>query len=123
MIVPGSNLLSDALECIDCETFQFYQYQAKTTNTIGLDVRTYAAPVTATGSIQPVDRSYYADAGLDFTKRHIEVWTETDTEDLYRARSGDQIGWEGERWEVVSETDWFPVDRWNSFVAVQVPTP
>jgi len=123
MQVPGSNILDDAFECIDCEDFQFYRYEGKTTNTIGLDVRTYAAPVTVTGSIQAVDRSYYADNGLDFTKRHIQVWTTTDIEDLYRARSGDQIQWNGERWEVLSETDWIPIDGWNSFIAVQVPTP
>ena len=123
MAVPGSNLLTAALELICPEPFQLYRYQGKTTNDIGYDVRTYAAPITIRGSIQAVDRAYYAEQGLDFNKRHIQVWTETEVEDLYRARSGDQIAWEGQRWEVLNESDWFPIDGWNSFVAVQVPTP
>ena len=122
MAVPGSNLLTAALEVICPETFQLYRYQGKTTNVIGLDVRTYTAPLTIRGSVQAVDRAYYAEQGLDFNKRHVQVWTESEVDDLYRARSGDQIQWQGERWEVISETDWFVIDGWNSFIAVQVPT-
>ncbi len=123
MPTPGSNLLTTALGIICRESFDYIQFTGRTTNAIGYDERTYAEPVTITGSVQAVDRSHYTDNGLDFSKRHIQIWTDTNVEDLYRARSGDQIQWNGNRYEVLSETDWHPIDGWNNFIAVEVPTP
>ena len=122
MNIPGSNLLTDALEVICRQSFQYYSYQSRIINEIGKNVRTYAPPVTITGIVQAVDRSLYSDSGLDFNKRYIQVWTDTDTGDLYRDRAGDQIQFNNARWEITSENDWFPVDNWNSFLAVEVPT-
>ena len=123
MATPGSNLLDDALTLICPDSFQYYRFMDIQTNGIGLDVRRYAPPTSVRGSVQAVDRSLYADAGLDFSKRYLQIWTSTDVSDLYRARAGDQVQWEGSRWEVTSENDWHPMDGWNSFLAVQVPTP
>ena len=123
MAVPGGNLLATALACIDCEAFSVYRFAGKTVNAIGLDVLTYSDPIETFGSIQPVDRNQYSDLGLDFAKRHIQVWTESEVDDLYRMQAGDHIAWDGRRWEVSSKVNWFPIDGWNSVVATQVPPP
>ena len=118
--VPGSNLLTTALELICAEPFDYIEYTGTSVNEIGFDVRTYAAPVTVRGSVQAVDRTEYDQLGLDWTKRYIRIWTETDIDDLYRDRAGDQVRWHNLLWEVQSEDDWHPIDGWNSFTAVQV---
>ncbi len=123
MAVPGSNLLTTALGLICPEPIQFYQFTGFATNAIGYDVRTYAAPTTVMASVQAVDRTQYSEAGLDFNKRHIAVWASQDIDDLYRGRAGDQIGWQGVRWEVLSESEWHPIDGWNNLIAVQVDEP
>lgn len=120
---PGSNQLTDAFELICPEPFDYYRFTGMTTNAVGIDVRSYAAAVTARGSVQPVDRSKYGEMGLDFTRRYIQVWTDTDVMDLYRERAGDQIGWNSARWEIQSENDWHIIDGWNRFTAIQVPVP
>ena len=94
-----------------------------TTNEIGLDVRDYDQPITRSGSVQSVDVSDIKNMGLDFTKSYIQVWTETPVNAVERDRSGDQIIWNGRRFEIQGETDWNAVDGWNSFTAVEVPTP
>ena len=121
--IPSSNLLNDALTLVCPVPFDLYQFTGKTTNAIGYDVRTYADPIVAMGSIQAVDRKFYEQYGLDFNKRHIQVWSSTDIEDIYRSSAPDQIGWDSRRWEVVGETEWFQIDGWQSVVAVEVPIP
>ena len=123
MAVPGSNLLTSALSLICRQSFSYYPFNARTVNVNGYYERTYGAPVPTTGSVQAVDRSLYADNGLDFTKRYIQVWTETDAEDLYRDRAGDQIDYDSRRWEITNADAWHTLDGWNSFLAVEVPTP
>ncbi len=123
MSVPGSNLLSAAFDLICADSLPLYRYEGKTLNSIGYDVRTYSRPVTISGSVQAVDRNFYTAQGLDFSKRYVQVWTESNVDDIYRGRSGDQITWNGNRWEIMGENNWHPIDGWNSFLAVQVPTP
>lgn len=121
MNVPGSNLLAYALTVICPDSFVLHRFTGKTTNTIGLDVSAYAAPETFQGSIQAVGRRLYADMGLDFTRRYISIWVSTNIDDLYRGRAGDQVTWNGTRWQVIDENDWHPIDGWDSIIAVQVP--
>ena len=123
MAVPGSNLLTSALSLICRTSFQYVKFQGITTNAIGLDERTYADPVTISGSVQDVDVSDFSELGLDFSKSHIQVWTETNVDSENRETSGDQILFNNRRFEVMGETDWHPVDGWNHFIAVEVPTP
>ncbi len=119
--IPSSNLLNDALTLVCPEPFLLSRFNGTTTNDIGVDVRTYETPFVSQGSIQPVDRKFYEQFGLDFNKRHIQIWSSTDIEDIYRGRSGDQIGWNLRTWEVVGETEWFEIDGWQTIIAVQVP--
>ena len=123
MAVPGSNLLTSALTIICRDSFQYLRFNTITTNEIGLDVRDYDQPITRSGSVQSVDVSDIKNMGLDFTKSYIQVWTETPVNAVERDRSGDQIIWNGRRFEIQGETDWNAVDGWNSFTAVEVPTP
>ncbi len=123
MNVPGSNLLATALTVICPQSFQLFRYQGKTINAIGLDVHVYDAPVDLRGSIQAVGSEVYGDRGLDFQKQYIDVWVEANVSDLFRARASDQIAFNGRRYQVVDENDWFPIDGWDKFLAVLVVTP
>ena len=123
MATPGSNLLSTALTVVCRDNFEYLRFQGITNNEIGLDVRTYAAPVTRSGSIQAIDFSEFSTMGLDFNKSYIQIWTETQVNTVNRDKSGDQVIWNSRRFEVQSVNDWHLVDGWNHFTAVEVPTP
>lgn len=124
MTVPGGNLLTSAFSLICKQRIGLYRFTGRTTNEVGMDVRNYAPAVTVDASIQPVSVRDIEDRGLDYTRRYIGVWTPNDIEDLYRLRSGDQISWQGHRWEVVGDDEeWFPLDGWNRVICVRVPDP
>lgn len=120
MKVPGSNLLAAALTVICPQEFQYFKYQGKTINTIGFDEHVFEPPVTLHGSVQAVSNAVYHERGLDFQRQYIEVWVEQDTNGFFRARSSDQIVYNDRRYQIIDENDWFPVDGWDAFLAVEV---
>ena len=122
MNVPGSNLLSQAFTILCNTEYQYYQYRDKVTNRYGIDIIQYEPPVTLRGSIQPVGQDIYHERGLDFKKTYIEIWSEQDTNGFFRGRSSDQIEYNNRRFQLVDETNWHPIDGWDSFLAVEVVT-
>jgi hypothetical protein len=121
MSVPSSNLLAQALRVIKPSAFQYVAYQSRTTNSIGLDVATYAAPVTLRGSIQPVPRNIFEQYGLDFQKSYIWVYVQKNISDIDRDRSSDRIIFNGKTYQILSNTEWYPIDGWSAFICVYVP--
>lgn len=119
-MIPGSNLLNMALTVIRPQTIQFFAFTGRATNAIGLDEATYAAPVAVRGSVQPVPRSQYQRMGLDYNKRYVNLYASTDIDDLARDTAGDQIEFNGRRYEIMGEDDWFPQDGWNGTLAVDI---
>jgi len=122
MIVPSSDLLGLAFSIIASTTFKYFAYGTRTLNNIGLYVSEYAEPITLSGSIQAVSRSVYQERGLDFQKQYIEIWVEKGVFDISRDTSGDQVEWNGRRYQLTSESDWFSIDGWVSVLAVQIDT-
>lgn len=121
-MIPGSNLLNQALRIIRPTTVDYYQFLGRTNNSVGLLVSNYAPAESVTASVQAVKRAQYQYMGLDYNKRYIMIWATTDLQDLFRDRSGDQIGYNGQRWELMNEEDWTDIDNWNGVLAVQVST-
>ena len=123
MNIPGSNLLATALTLICPDTFEYFRYSGIQTNAIGFEVVSFAAPVMVAGSVQAVDRSVYQEQGLDWQRRYIRIWTTQDIDDLERDRAGDQIAWNGDRYQIVDQSDWHTQDGWNGCLFVEVPSP
>lgn len=119
-MIPGSNLLSTALTVIKKDKFNLYRYQSASVNEVGMRVPVYAEAIVETGSVQAVPRNVMQQLGLEWQKRHIQVWTTMDVNDLRRGDNPDQVGFKGRRYDVIGETDWHPIDGWNSFMAVDV---
>ena len=118
--VPGFNVLASALTVICASQFNYYRYTGKTINAIGFDVHTFATPLIVRGSVQPVGTGVYKDLGLEWEKTYINIWAEQNIVQLMRGRPGDQIGWQGGRYELINHDDWQAVDGWNSIMAVRV---
>ena len=119
-MIPGSNLLKQAHRLIRPSEITYYRQNGRTTNAIGLDVANYDTGVCIRASVQPVNRKHYQRMGLEYNKIYINVFSIQDVNDLARGRSGDQIAWNGKRFEVMGQSDWSAVDNWNGFLAVEV---
>ncbi len=119
-MILGGNILNLALSIIGNQSFQYKAFLARTPNEIGLDVSTYATPVTLNGNVQPVPRQLYQQYGLDFQRNYFTFFVSKNILDVDRDVSGDQIISGGVTFQVISKTDWYAANGWDSFLAVQV---
>lgn len=90
-MIPGSNLLEIALQVIAPQAFRYYAFIERVTNSIGLDIASYAEPMSLNGSVQPVPRSMMDILGLDMQKNYINVFVSRDVIDIGRDVSGDYL--------------------------------
>lgn len=118
--IPGSNILKRAQSLINTQNVNYYQFTGNTINSSGIKVKAFAPVVVLKMNVQAVNRSMYDRLGLDYSKRYVEVWASYNVEDIYRDRSNDEIGFAGRRYAAVSKDDWFPIDRYDSFIAVDI---
>lgn len=117
-MIPGGDLLDDALSVIDARTALYYKSNNRTLNSVGQFVTTYDAPVEVLGSMQPVPRYRYEAYGLDFSKSYYTFYTSTDIIAVNRNVSGDQIIFASQLYQCQSSNDWFTVDGWKGILCV-----
>lgn len=112
MSVPGSDILNDALSVIASEAVTYYRYAGRSLNNVGQDITVYDDPITIYGSFQPIQRNLYQQLGLDLQKSYFNFYTSTDMIDVSRDVSGDQIEFQGKRYQCESLTEWYGIDGW-----------
>lgn len=121
-MIPGDNLLEDALSIIDSHDFILLKFIGQTTNGIGIDVPSYDDPANLSGSIQAVPRSLFQHLGLDWKKNYIMIYSSDDIVGVDRDNSGDRIQFNSKEFQVLSENDWKPIDGWSGILCVEVPS-
>lgn len=123
MLVPGLDILSIALRAIAPQTFTYQAYVNRSIQPNGQYLATYAAPVTMTGSAQPVPRNLYETYGLQFDKNYWTFFVQLNAVDISRDVAGDQITYNGYTFQIMQKTNWFPADSWIQFLSIQVLPP
>lgn len=119
-MIPGSNLLNMAFGAIAQQTVAYYVNTGRTANSIGMQVPSFAAPVNVRGSFQPVPRSKYEYMGLDFQKNYFNFYVSRSVIDLARGVAGDQLVFNGKKFQCESKTDWFGIDGWDAVLCVEI---
>jgi len=119
-MIPGANILNMAFSLISKQVVNYYQYVSRSTNAVGQDVTVYAAAVSMAGSFQPVPRNLYQTYGLDLQKDYSTFYTSNNLLDITRDVSGDQIAYNGKRYQVQSGNDWFAQDGWKGVLCVNL---
>lgn len=121
MIPAGINVAALALSVTGTVKVDYFRFTGRTTNGIGLDVATYAEPVVARGSWQPVPRNVYQQLGLDLQKTYVNWVTRDLMADIGRDTSGDVVVRMGRRYQVESATPWGDVAGFAKYLLVLVP--
>lgn len=119
-MIPGSNLLNQALKLIHPQSVQWLRITGMVTNSLGYKIPSYSAPIEIKGSFQVVPRRMYQIYGLDMTKSFAMFYTAHDVLDIQRGSSGDVIDFDGRRWQALDENDWHPVDGWTGVMLVAI---
>lgn len=119
-MIPGQNLLNMALTLIAKQSLTYYKFAGRSLNSVGQDVTTYDTPITLVGSWQPVPRKLYQQYGLDLQKDYFTFYTSNNVLDLQRDISGDQLAFNGQRYQCESNNDWYPMDGWKGILVVHL---
>lgn len=110
-MVPGSNLLQQALRVIKPIDIIYERYAGRTETRGGSFVSSYFPPVTISASVQAVDRSRYENLGLVFGRKYVMIFSSTDMQSIVRDESPDRYTLpDGRTYTAVSDTDWFGLD-------------
>lgn len=120
MTTPGSNLLKQALTVINPQFVTYYRAASRAINSIGQFVTTYAAGTVIRGSFQAVPRKLYMAYGLDLQKSYYTFYTLNDLIDIQRDVSNDQLVYNGLRYQVESDNDWFAQDGWKGVLCCYI---
>lgn len=116
--VPGINVYAMARALVAGSTYTYFQNTGTTTNARGLRETTFAAGVDRSDSVQPVPVDLYERLGLDLSKHYIVVYTSNTLNPVGRDGVGDELEFNGNRYQVQSDTDWSPIDGWKGTLAV-----
>lgn len=119
-MIPGSNLLAMALRVITPTTVTYYKWLSRTGNAKGMLVNNYDQGRPIRGSFQPVPQTLYQQLELDFSKKYYMLYTVEPILEVDRDTSSDQIGFNGQRFQVVSNNDWHAIDGWNGVMTVLI---
>jgi hypothetical protein len=119
-MIPGQNLLNMSLTIIAKQALTYYRFSGRQLNAIGQDITVYNSPITVYGSWQPVPRILYEQYGLDFQKDYFVFYTSNNVIDVGRDVSGDQLAFNGQRYQCESNTAWFRLDGWKGVLCVHV---
>ena|ERR1700759_919569 len=119
-MIPGRNILNMAMSIIAKQTVNYYEDAGRTKNAIGNYVTSYDDAVQIVGSFQPVPRQLYYTYGLDLQRIYYTFYSSNNIQDVGRDVSGDQIGFNGRRYQVESSNDWFALDGWMGVLCVDI---
>lgn len=119
-MIPGSNLLKSALTVIASQTITYYKFAGRTENNVGQAITLYSDGIGIKGSFQPVPRNLYEIYGLDLQKEYYTFYTFNNLIDIDRNTSGDQIGFNGQRYQIESNNDWFKMDGWKGVLCIRI---
>jgi hypothetical protein len=119
-MIPGANVLNMAFRIISQESVVYYRDLGRIPNAIGQDITQYDIGTKMSGSFQPVPRNLYTVYGLDFQKSYYTFYTSNNLMDVKRDISGDQISFNGQRYQCESANDWFMIDGWKGVLCIQI---
>ncbi len=120
MVFPGGNLYAMATRLIGKSSYTYFAFVSRVLDDRGVWNSTYAAGTSLADSIQPIPRELYESMGLDLDRYYLMVHTDNDLLVLDRGRGADQIEYQSDRYELLSDNDWMPQDGWRGVLAVRL---
>lgn len=120
-MIPGSNLLSEALELIASQPVKYYRNNGRVANAALILVPTYdPVQVVRRCSVQAVPRTRYEVLGLDMSKSYVTWFAPQAVITIDRDKAGDKIVWNGASYQCETVTDWSGQDGWSAVICVKI---
>jgi hypothetical protein len=119
MMIPGANLFNLATRVIGTQPIGYEQHQSRAQNGVGQWITTFNTPIVLAASVQAVDRSKYIEWGLSLEKKYMMLYLAADVFDLDRDLTPDQFLFDGCKWQIEGEADWYARDGWTRVLVVK----
>lgn len=113
------NVLTTAMTVIPPEDLQYERWQRNTINSIGLDVASYAEPVTIKGSVQHhVSEKMYQAYGLSLNKHYALVDVPAELYGSQENLTPDRLTFHNNTWIVLKNNNWYIYNGWVKLIVV-----
>lgn len=113
------NLLNTALKAIPSQTVELHRFKEKVRDPVFGDKPVYFDPEIIRGSWQAVDVQDVKELGLDTAKRYRRFYTSHNIKDVQRGLMPDLVVYDGKKYAVVGDADWYAQDGWKSLLCVE----
>lgn len=113
------NLYNMAARVIPQQTAFWYRFKSRTTDDLGKWVAQYHSPEPVTGSWQAVDTQDVQEMGLVTGKVYRRLYTSHDIHAIQRGDAPDYLVFNGKRYDVTGDADWYAQDGWKSVLCIE----
>jgi hypothetical protein len=121
-MIPGGNILNQALSLIAAKTISWLPHTGETTGANLMVAPTYGAPVSIQASVQPVSQQLMELLGLDMNRSYVKIFTSNNVFGVQRDIASDQFQIGPDLFQGISKTAWYYIDNWVEILAVKVPS-
>lgn len=114
------NLHRIASRYIPQQTALWFRFKNREPDERGHDQNQYHEPVDIWGSWQAVDTQDAQSMGFDSNQVYRRFYTPHDIKGIQRGTSPDYLVFNGKKYDVMGDADWYEQDGWKSVICIEV---
>ncbi|QQO63701.1 MULTISPECIES: phage collar protein [Providencia] len=114
------NLHRIASRYIPQQTALWFRFKNREPDERGHDQNQYHEPVDIRGSWQAVDTQDAQSMGFDSNQVYRRFYTSHDIKGIQRGTSPDYLVFNGKKYDVMGNADWYEQDGWKSVICIEV---
>lgn len=118
----GKNLYKMAARVVGKQAYELFASTGAARDARGFQAPMFAVGVALRDSIQAVPQNIYVYLGLDLAKQYIMIYTDSLLVLPSRSTQGSQVGFDGDRYQIQSGSDWRAIDGWQGVLCVKLQT-
>ncbi|HFT1681547.1 phage collar protein [Providencia stuartii] len=114
------NLHRIASRYIPQQTALWFRFKNREPDERGHDQNQYHEPVDIRGSWQAVDTQDAQSMGFDSNQVYRRFYTSHEIKGIQRGTSPDYLVFNGKKYDVMGDADWYEQDGWKSVICIEV---
>ncbi|MBG5892190.1 phage collar protein [Providencia rettgeri] len=114
------NLHRIASRYIPQQTALWFRFKNREPDERGHDQNQYHEPVDIRGSWQAIDTQDAQSMGFDSNQVYRRFYTPHDIKGIQRGTSPDYLVFNGKKYDVMGDADWYEQDGWKSVICIEV---
>ncbi|MGQ7947827.1 phage collar protein [Providencia huashanensis] len=114
------NLHRIASRYIPQQTALWFRFKNREPDERGHDQNQYHEPVEIRGSWQAVNTQDAQSMGFDSNQIYRRFYTSHDIKGIQRGTSPDYLVFNGKKYDVMGDADWYEQDGWKSVICIEV---